>query len=291
MRSFSFALGLVLAGASVAWAADKPPKGKPPNQPPADTTDKTAAADPADSDAAADKDAVEKSIAEQLEAIQTEFQEKQAEMVKRYRATEDQAERQKILQEFKLLQADRTAKYLNIVEKNPVDPAVFPALQILALDPRHSTKALDLIVKHHLDSDQVGGVCLQLGMRGNPRAEKLIREVIERSKSDDARGLAFLALGKLLSARADQQDTSDANRTKLREEAKEALTTVSEKYADLDASGRNAGEWAKSILFEVEHLAIGLPVPDLAGQDLEGADFKLSDYRGKVVFLDFWAHW
>lgn len=288
MRYFSFTLGLVLAGASVAWAADKPPKGKPPNKSPADAADKTAGKEPADKEAAAD---AEQSIAEQIAAIETDFDKKQQEMIKRFRATEDQAERQKILEEYNSLQADRTAKYLEIVEKDADDPAVFPALQTLVFDPRHSTKALDLIVKHHLDNDRVGGVCLQLGMRGDPRAEKLIRAVVEESKSRDSRGLALLALGKMLSARADQQGTSDAKRGKLREEAKEALTTVSEKYADLDASGRNAGEWAKSILFEVEHLAIGLPVPDLAGEDLEGAEFKLSDYRGKVVFLDFWAHW
>ena len=26
-------------------------------------------------------------------------------------------------------------------------------------------------------------------------------------------------------------------------------------------------------------------------EDLAGVEFKLSDYRGKVVFLDFWGHW
>jgi peroxiredoxin len=34
-----------------------------------------------------------------------------------------------------------------------------------------------------------------------------------------------------------------------------------------------------------------MEVPDLRGEDLDGKTFKLSDYRGKVVFLDFWAHW
>lgn len=278
MRSFSFALGLVLAGASVAWAADKPPKGKPPNKPPADTADKTAAEEPADDDD-------EPSVAEQVSAV-----EKQKEIVKKYRETEDADERRKLREEYEALQPD-PAKYAKIVDKHYANPAVFPALQFLLNHPIHSAKALDYITKYHVDNPEVGNVCLQLGMRGDPRAEKLIRAVVERSKSDDSRGLALLALGKLLSARADEQGVSDAKRTKLRDEAKQALTTVSEKYADVDASGRNAGEWAKSILFEVEHLAIGLTVPDLAGQDLEGAEFKLSDYRGKVVFLDFWAHW
>ena len=31
--------------------------------------------------------------------------------------------------------------------------------------------------------------------------------------------------------------------------------------------------------------------PEIAGEDLAGVAFKLSDYRGKVVLLDFWGYW
>ena len=40
-----------------------------------------------------------------------------------------------------------------------------------------------------------------------------------------------------------------------------------------------------------EDLAIGKVAPDIEGEDIEGVKFKLSDYRGKVVVLDFWGHW
>jgi cytochrome c biogenesis protein CcmG, thiol:disulfide interchange protein DsbE len=33
------------------------------------------------------------------------------------------------------------------------------------------------------------------------------------------------------------------------------------------------------------------PAPDSALTDLSGRNFRLSDYRGKVVVLDFWATW
>jgi hypothetical protein len=34
---------------------------------------------------------------------------------------------------------------------------------------------------------------------------------------------------------------------------------------------------------------VGSPAPDLDGEDFDGKRFKLSDYRGKVVVLTFWA--
>jgi cytochrome oxidase Cu insertion factor (SCO1/SenC/PrrC family) len=38
-------------------------------------------------------------------------------------------------------------------------------------------------------------------------------------------------------------------------------------------------------------LAVGNLAPDIVGSDLDGNEFKLSDYRGKVVMLDFWGDW
>lgn len=43
--------------------------------------------------------------------------------------------------------------------------------------------------------------------------------------------------------------------------------------------------------FEKTRLQIGMTVPDIEGKDLDGQSFKLSDYRGKVVVLDFWGDW
>jgi cytochrome oxidase Cu insertion factor (SCO1/SenC/PrrC family) len=38
-------------------------------------------------------------------------------------------------------------------------------------------------------------------------------------------------------------------------------------------------------------VAVGQVAPEIEGQDLDGQPFKLSDYRGKVVLLDFWGNW
>jgi len=38
-------------------------------------------------------------------------------------------------------------------------------------------------------------------------------------------------------------------------------------------------------------LQVGYLAPDFEAVDMEGKRFKLSDYRGKVVALDFWGFW
>lgn len=37
--------------------------------------------------------------------------------------------------------------------------------------------------------------------------------------------------------------------------------------------------------------SVGDTAPDIEGTDGDGKAFKLSEYRGKVVMLDFWGDW
>jgi hypothetical protein len=36
---------------------------------------------------------------------------------------------------------------------------------------------------------------------------------------------------------------------------------------------------------------LGKLAPEIIGEDIDGKPIKLSDYRGKVVMLDFWGNW
>jgi thiol-disulfide isomerase/thioredoxin len=54
---------------------------------------------------------------------------------------------------------------------------------------------------------------------------------------------------------------------------------------------RAYAKMAESLRFELEHLQGGQIAPDITGQDAEGTEFKLSDYRGRVVLLMFSANW
>ena len=47
----------------------------------------------------------------------------------------------------------------------------------------------------------------------------------------------------------------------------------------------------KATLEAKEKLAIGKSAPEIIGKDVDGKEMKLSDYRGKIVVLDFWGDW
>ncbi|MEM9378944.1 MAG: TlpA disulfide reductase family protein [Planctomycetota bacterium] len=63
-----------------------------------------------------------------------------------------------------------------------------------------------------------------------------------------------------------------------------ALAALVARYPGTHAARQAAG-WK----FEVERLQVGMTVPDVVGTTLDGEGFRLSDHRGKVVVLEFWA--
>ena len=58
--------------------------------------------------------------------------------------------------------------------------------------------------------------------------------------------------------------------------------------------GIRDGELASRIQATIdarEGMADGDVAPDIDGVDMDGVAFKLSDYKGKIVLLDFWGDW
>src|SRR5262249_36100863 len=81
------------------------------------------------------------------------------------------------------------------------------------------------------------------------------------------------------------------NRATVVKEAESLLERAAKKYADVKTTWEGTvGEKAKAALFEVRHLSVGKEAPDIEAEDQDGKRFKLRDYRGKVVLLDFWSH-
>ncbi|NIR46976.1 TlpA family protein disulfide reductase [candidate division KSB1 bacterium] len=83
-----------------------------------------------------------------------------------------------------------------------------------------------------------------------------------------------------------------------RDEAVRDVKMLLKNFGELKRPAKNKPYWeqpyahyARGQLREIAHLHIGAVAPNIEGKDLDGMPFKLSDYRGRVVVLNFWGAW
>jgi AhpC/TSA family len=122
-------------------------------------------------------------------------------------------------------------------------------------------------------------------------SERLLRVLYTRGKRDDTRGVACLVLAQGLRRRADNLAASDAKAAdKMHQESEKLFEEAADKYADVKtAFDGPVGKKARSELNDLRYLSVGKAAPEVKGTDQDGKHFKLSDYKGKVVLLDFWS--
>lgn len=137
-----------------------------------------------------------------------------------------------------------------------------------------SQELMDVLYSRHIDSPAMELVVSMT--RDSKRLRKLLKSPHERVK-----GLATIQLADMLMG----EEPEDV------EEVEALYQEVVDKYASIETSRGTIGERAKSSLFELQYLRVGKVAPDIVGKDLDGVEFKLTDYRGKVVMLDFWGNW
>ncbi len=229
-----------------------------------------------------------KTPADEFAAIAKEMQEKESAALKRFREAKDPQEKKKIRDEFFTLKEAGQNKLFELAKKHPREEAAFAAISFAAA--RGNAQAIDLVLQHHLENKNIGMLCVQLSMDGNAQANKLIRAVLEKAKNQETRGTATLALAMSLKNQADASEDEKLV-PQLQADSEKLFVTIEKDFAALKTPLGVAGEVAKKSLFELRNLSVGRTAPDLTGEDLEGKAIKLSDYRGKVIFLDFWAHW
>ena len=146
-------------------------------------------------------------------------------------------------------------------------------------------QATSRIVERHLDDRRLLKVVTQVESRLMPVDDSptwtLLTRILESSKNRELQGRAAYSLAMGLHS----VQTIDG---RYNEEIQALLKRVTSEFADVEVSGETLGELAGSTLKEMEHLSLGRPAPETSGQDAEGKEFSLSDYRGKIIALVFW---
>lgn len=77
------------------------------------------------------------------------------------------------------------------------------------------------------------------------------------------------------------------------DEAKRILEEILAKYKDLPKGWSTCGEIADAVAnpHDPANLVVGADAPDIVGKDIDGKPMRLSDYKGKVVVIDFFGDW
>jgi hypothetical protein len=137
--------------------------------------------------------------------------------------------------------------------------------------------ALERLIAEHIGSPALEEALphFESGIHGD-RAERLIRTAIEKSPHRAVQAGGRYTLATLLREAPEEKGI----------EARRLLEGLVKDFKETEYAKR-----AEADLFEIDHLEIGKTAPDFEATDQDGKTFKLSDYRGKVVVIDFWGFW
>ncbi|MBI3408907.1 MAG: hypothetical protein HY040_11185 [Planctomycetes bacterium] len=212
---------------------------------------------------------------------------------------------------------------LQIAEKNPKEPAAVDALVwVFENRGKLGASAKAILIRDHLMTPKIGPLCLRLRHESeNAENAAILRRVLADNPSKEAQAQAAMGLAKLLQGRADlvrgiqKSEPKDlpnwekrlgkdamvnlkgANAADLEKEAEDLFERIRKDKDFAETSipygdGKlTLGQLAGRELFEMRHLQPGKLAPDIVGEDIDGQPMKLSDFRGKVVLLDFWGLW
>lgn len=268
-------LALLLFWPHPAWADDPPATAKPDS-----LTGEAAKKPPTPSD--------------EFEAIRKDYDTRQKDVLRAYVAAKTDADKRKELEKFPK-PAAYTGRMMALAEKYPTDPAALEALLWTVKngdDTPEAPRAATILVRDHFTSDKLADICAHLASPNVPGADQVLQTLREKSPHRSVRGQATFALGQLLMIEANQANhLAPAEVEHLYRRAEALFDEVVASFADGKHYRGDLKKAAQAELFQIHQLPVGKAAPEIDGEDVEGKKFKLSEYRGKVVLLDFWGHW
>jgi hypothetical protein len=260
-------------------------------------------------------------------ALVREFQDAQQAYSKAYAAARSDSERE----QAKAQKPDATVfsrQFLDLAREKPSEQGSFEAmLWVLAHGPHgaQGDEALELLAASHLENSKLIPLLQRFSSSKSPAEEKLLRTAMEKSSNRDVQAHACYTLALLLTGRdhhaqpvrhrttASRKSQAAAKAAPAAEKHREEIQVLYGRlltdFRDIKFSRKKtfgdialaaldkfkaagSGSGVGSLPFaEGVGLEVGMIAPEIQGQDTHGMPMRLSDFRGKVVVLDFWGDW
>lgn len=190
---------------------------------------------------------------------------------------------------------------LTIAIANPVDDLGFMALRFAFYELRNIDQAVrsnyeesvfELLETHYIHDLRLDRLLLGFIRFGGDRGADLVDEVVARSNQRQLRGRgAYWSAGERLKDVDDLSKSAD-ERAQIRAEVMHMAELVASEYGDVMVfRGQPGGEAIQPVLYVLDNLAVGQTIPEASAQRIGGDQESLSQYRGNVLLLDFWATW
>ena len=201
--------------------------------------------------------------------------------------------------EFKAFRKVFATRGLVLVQADPKASGAFELLVQLLSASELTPEIATLIERHYLSHPDAGKITTSLYFAPIPEAEKLLEALRKRSPHSKVRGQATYWQAKRIMEGFSVYTTRPIPTAQQPAAAKKCVSLLEEvivRYPKAFTLYKEvtAGEKAKQELAGARNLLklrLGAVAPEIQGDDPDGKRFKLSDYRGTVVMLDFWGNW
>jgi thiol-disulfide isomerase/thioredoxin len=203
-------------------------------------------------------------------------------------------------------------RILSLIQKSAKDPTTIRGLVYLAQieNSNVQTEAIELLRKYHLIHPETIRLTENIWHLYHKGIEPLMREQLQTKDFPEARRPRLLfAYATHLKRKSEFPSVIDGNYPLIEERyGKELLDEFRkvdagklereaiERFEEVQKCGTSEEllpgftlrDKAKAAVYELTHLSVGKPVPEIVGEDLNGTEFRLSDSKGKVLLLSFW---
>jgi thiol-disulfide isomerase/thioredoxin len=157
-------------------------------------------------------------------------------------------------------------------------------------------QATDLLLSRHVASDNLAKVCKYLVISPAPGADQFLKAVGDKNPHRDMQAFARYCGTRRLHEQAKRLvPANPAEADRMDQAAEQQFERLAAEFGDVRVPAITPpevlSEAIKRDLFEIRHLSVGKPAPEIESEDVDGKPMKLSDQHGKVVMLVFWGYW